>query len=125
MIVLGVLCLFFLERLLAWAKLIMSLANLFFTVAIVMVPIGFAWLDDRCPVSAATDAQCGLVCNGGQMNFFSLCAPFSVGGALWTVIGGIFVLFVGALVISCLHVRPVTTTTYVVTRGIACISLQL
>lgn len=97
-------------RLLIWTKLVLSIANLCFTIAIVLIPIGFTYLDDACPGSG-NQSQCGLICDStGRMDFFSLCSPFKVGAALWVVIAGIFILFLGSIILSCLQTFTYTVT---------------
>jgi hypothetical protein len=104
-IILGLLCFCYLQLLPA-TKILLSITNLCFTIAIVLTPIGFSWLDDSCGSGGIGEGQCGLVCdNTGRMDFFSLCSPFKVGSALWVLIAGIFVLFVGSLIIACLQTR--------------------
>ena len=73
----ALLCFCYLQ-LLVWAKSLLIVTNLCFTIAIVLTPIGFAWLDDSCPGGNIANGQCGLVCDSGDMDFFSLCAPFKV-----------------------------------------------
>lgn len=93
----------FVDVLLPWTKLTLSFANLVFMVAIFLIPIGFAWLDDTCP-SATIRPQCGLVCNGdSDMDFFKLCAPYEVGAALWVMVVGLIVLFVGSWVLASIN----------------------
>eukprot|EP00053_Salpingoeca_punica_P006100 m.58776 g.58776 ORF g.58776 m.58776 type:complete len:206 (-) comp13532_c0_seq5:714-1331(-) len=93
----------FVDILLPWTKLTLSLANLVFMVAIFLIPIGFAWLDDTCP-SGNDQAQCGLICNGGgNMDFFKLCSPYEVGAALWVMVVGLIVLFVGSWVLASIN----------------------
>jgi hypothetical protein len=109
-IIMALLCLCYL-RLLIWTKVVLSLANLCFTVGIVLIPIGFTYLDDACP-GGGNQSQCGLICDGsGRMDFFSLCSPFSVGAGLWVLIAGIFVLFLGSIILSCLQTFTYTVTT--------------
>jgi hypothetical protein len=91
------------DYLLPWTKLMLSIANLIFMVAIFLIPIGFAWLDDSCR-AGSTGPQCGLVCNGnGTMDFFKLCSPFQVGAALWVMVVGLIVLFVGSWVLASIN----------------------
>lgn len=42
-----------------WAKGVMVVANLFFLIAFLLVPLGFNDLDNACP-SGAEQGQCGL-----------------------------------------------------------------
>eukprot|EP00047_Mylnosiga_fluctuans_P011133 m.268316 g.268316 ORF g.268316 m.268316 type:complete len:215 (+) comp34689_c0_seq1:72-716(+) len=108
--ILALLCVLFYLQLLNYTKIFLSISNFFMTIAIILIPIGFAWLDDACPTTPANDAQCGLICASGPMNFFSLCDPFTVGGGLWAVIAGIFIQFIGSLFLSCLNKRVVVQT---------------
>lgn len=42
-----------------WAKIMMAIANLFFIIAFLLVPLGFNELDDPCP-TFGDQGQCGL-----------------------------------------------------------------
>jgi hypothetical protein len=103
-IIVGFITLCFLQLITA-TKILLSITNLFMMIAIFLIPIGFAWLDDPCDGSGR-EAQCGLVCDGnGSMDFFKLCAPFKVGSVLWLCIVGLIILFIGSWILACLQTR--------------------
>eukprot|EP00052_Salpingoeca_macrocollata_P000320 m.19738 g.19738 ORF g.19738 m.19738 type:complete len:204 (+) comp10419_c0_seq1:199-810(+) len=110
-IVLGFVSLCKFDPFLMITKILLSFANLCFMIAIFLIPIGFAFLDDKCPKS--NNDQCGLVCDGdGDMDFFKLCSPYEVGAALWVLVVGLILLFIGSWFIACVQTKTVYTTYY-------------
>lgn len=80
-----------------------------FMVAIILVPLGFAFLDDSCPTG--NEVQCSLTCNGGNsFSFFTLCDPFELGDGLIVLVTGLFLQFFTSLLAGCLQLKNVVVT---------------
>eukprot|EP00051_Salpingoeca_urceolata_P026924 m.479302 g.479302 ORF g.479302 m.479302 type:complete len:218 (+) comp21397_c0_seq1:174-827(+) len=100
------------------SKIMHSLTNLWLMIAMVLVPIGFAWLDDECD-SGSEKGQCGLVCYGDDdFTFFTLCGPYDIAEGLQVLIAGVFLLFLTSFLAVCIQVRqPVVEVKQVVTTS--------
>lgn len=101
-------------------KILHMITNVFMMVGLVLVPIGYAWLDDACPdagfnagqIAADKQGQCGLVCNGNNnMSFFSLCSPFEVGSSTWLMVAAIVILFIASFLASTIRLAYVMEST--------------
>lgn len=103
--VIFILLTFCVKKLLPGAKILQSMSNLFLIIAIILMPFGYPWLDDACPDSnsalsqiANEDGQCGLVCDDSEMGFFKLCYPYEHGTAVWLMLTGSILVFIGTCV---------------------------
>mmetsp|Transcript_28263 Transcript_28263/g.74140 ORF Transcript_28263/g.74140 Transcript_28263/m.74140 type:complete len:195 (+) Transcript_28263:2502-3086(+) len=68
---------------------------------LVLVPAGFASLDEPCHNSQTWPRQCGLTCSSnGTMAPFDLCAPFSISTGYWTVLGVTMMTLISYLLIT-------------------------
>eukprot|EP00050_Salpingoeca_kvevrii_P005699 m.285169 g.285169 ORF g.285169 m.285169 type:complete len:202 (-) comp11313_c0_seq1:253-858(-) len=93
------------------AKGFLSFTNLLMMVGIILVPLGFAFLDDECP-AGNNEGQCGLVCNGdNDFSYFTLCDPYELGDGLIVLVTGLFLQFFASICAACLVVRHVYETT--------------
>lgn len=126
---------FFYCRVIPAAKIVLSIANLFLMIAIILVPIGFAFLDDSCP--GTDEMQCGIACGDANDDFsyFTLCGPYEVGvgwrgmlrtvgaflavsshspapnsstqvgDSLWVLIVGIILIFISSFFAACIRLQ--------------------
>ncbi|EGD80475.1 hypothetical protein PTSG_11117 [Salpingoeca rosetta] len=88
----------------ALAKLSMSITSIFFLIASILFPLGFIYLDDRCP-AGTEEGQCGLRCTDptAGMDYFTLCGPYGVGAASFLMFAALVVFFISSFCAACVR----------------------